>query len=246
MIRTRRPAIPAILGGLFVAAALLVPTAPAAAAGAAPSDTVYSLLNDARWADGQRGLLRNAALDQVAADWAASLAAAGTLSHNPDYASQIPGGWSTAGENVAQGHPDAGSMHAGWMASPGHRANILGAYTDVGVAFLSAGGTTWGVQVFAAYPGHVGPAAPGAVSGSQVAESPPPGEPAQAEVSTPESSPTPTVTSSPESSEPPAAVAVSRDDAEGAATRWWIAVLAGVVALAGAAFWWIRRRRATS
>jgi hypothetical protein len=220
VIRTRQPLLHVALGSLLVAAALLLPAAPAAAA---ESDTVYSLLNDARWADGQQGLLRNAALDQVAADWASTLAAAGTLSHNPDYANQIPDGWTTAGENVAQGHPDAGAMHAGWMASPGHRANILGSYTDVGIAFLSAGGTTWGVQVFAAYPGHVGPAAPaaGAVSGSQVAESPSPGESAQAEVSTGEVG----------------------DDSP---ARWWIAVLAGVVALAGAGFWWLRRRRATS
>lgn len=206
-------------GGLLAVAALLLPAAPAMAA---EPDTVYSLLNDARWADGQAGLLRNASLDQVAADWAANLAASGTLSHNPDYASQIPAGWTNAGENVAQGQPDAGSMHAAWMASAGHRANILGSYTDVGIAFLSAGGTTWGVQVFATYPGHAGPAAPssGEVSGSQIAESPAPGETAAAEVSA--EAPTP------------------------APDRWWVVALASAVAAAGAAFWLIRRRRATS
>jgi hypothetical protein len=184
MIRRRVSALPAaVTAGLLAVAALLVPAAPAAAA---ESDTVYSLLNDSRWANGQAGLLRNASLDQVAADWAAGLAASGTLAHNPDYAAQIPGGWSNAGENVAQGQPDAGSMHAAWMASPGHRANILGDYTDVGIAFLAAGGTTWGVQVFASYPGHAGPAAPvsGAVSGSQVAQSPAPGDAADARIQT--------------------------------------------------------------
>jgi hypothetical protein len=241
VIRTRLPALHAALVGLLIAAGFLLTAAPVAAA---ESDTVYSLLNDARWADGKRGVVRNAALDRVAADWASKLAAAGTLSHNPAYASQIPAGWTSAGENVAQGHPDAGSMHAGWMASPGHRANILGSYTDVGIAFLSAGGTTWGVQVFAAYPGHVGPAAPaaGAVSGSQVAESPAPGESPRAEVSTAE----PTLAPSPETTDATEAVAVGQEPDAGSPARWWIAVLAGVVALAGATFWWMRRRRITS
>ena len=215
MILRRQSSRPAVLiAGLVAVAALLLPAAPAAAA---EPDTVYSLLNDARWADGQAGLVRNTALDQVAADWAAKLAASGTLSHSPDYASQIPAGWSNAGENVAQGQPDAGSMHAAWMASPGHRANILGSYTDVGIAFLSAGGTTWGVQVFATYPGHSGPAAPaaGAVSGSQVAETPAAGEAAHAEITS------------------------------GDPTPWWILAVAVAVGAAGTAFW-MRRRRATS
>lgn len=212
MLPRRKSSFPAALaGGLLAVAALL---APAASAAAAEPDSIYSLLNDARWADGQAGLLRNADLDQVAANWAAKLAASGTLSHNPDYASQIPAGWSNAGENVAQGQPDAGTMHAAWMASPGHRANILGSYTDVGIAFLSAGGTTWGVQVFATYPGHTGPAAPagGAVSGSQVEESPAAGEAPHAEITSGEPAP------------------------------WWILAAAGGVGLAGAAFWMLRRR----
>lgn len=96
--------------------------------------------------------MRNGALDQVAAAWATQLAASGVLAHNPNYPAQIPAGWSRAGENVARGQVDANQMHAEWMASPGHRANILGDYTAVGVAFLVAGGTTWGVQVFASYP----------------------------------------------------------------------------------------------
>ena len=222
-------------------AALLLPAAPAAAA---EPDTIHSLLNDARWADGQAGLVRNSALDQVAANWAAKLAASGTLSHNPDYAAQIPSGWSNAGENVAQGQPDAGVMHAAWMASPGHRANILGSYTDVGIAFLASGGTTWGVQVFATYPGHVGPAAPGAVSGSQVSESPAPGEPAEAEIVTEAPTPSPTVAASSEHRDVTDTVASSRGDAVG--PPWWIAALTVMVGLAGAAFWLLRRRRTTS
>jgi len=131
-------------------------------ASAAEADTLHSLVNQARAANGLGALSRNGAMDAVAVNWANQLAANGTLSHNPSYSSQIPGGWSAAAENVAQGHPTANSMHDGWMASSGHRANILGNYTAVGIAFVAAGGTTWGVQVFARYGAAVPPPAPAA------------------------------------------------------------------------------------
>ena len=41
------------------------------------------------------------------------------MQHNPDYSSQIPGGWTAAAENVAQGQPTAAQMNADWMNSPG-------------------------------------------------------------------------------------------------------------------------------
>ncbi len=144
---------------LLAASALLIPTASAAAA---PADDIYSLVNQARAANGQNTLARNGSLDQVAAAWAQQLAASGVLAHNPNYPAQIPAGWSRAGENVARGQVDANQMHNEWMASSGHRANILGDYTDVGVAFLVAGGTTWGVQVFANYPVAAAAAPPAA------------------------------------------------------------------------------------
>ncbi|MGA7148312.1 MAG: CAP domain-containing protein, partial [Microbacterium sp.] len=86
------------------------------------------------------------------------MAAHGSLSHNPSVGQQIPGGWSRWGENVAQGYGNGAAVHNGWMNSSGHRANILGGFTDVGVALIQAGGTTWAVQVFAAYAGSGLPA----------------------------------------------------------------------------------------
>nr|WP_290427326.1 CAP domain-containing protein [Microbacterium elymi] len=90
------------------------------------------------------------ALDAVAARWAQHMVDAGTISHNPNLAAQAPGGWLRLGENVAMGYgPEA--MERAWMASPDHRANILGDYTAFGVAYLIVGSSTWGVQVFAKY-----------------------------------------------------------------------------------------------
>lgn len=132
----------------------------AAPASAAPVDTIYSLVNQARAAVGLRGLLRNASMDAVAAAWANRMGADGALAHNPDFSAQIPAGWNRAGENVAEGHPTPQAMFDGWMRSAGHRANILGDYTDIGIAFVTVNGRTWGVQDFGKYPGHVGPPAP--------------------------------------------------------------------------------------
>jgi len=42
-------------------------------------------------------------------------------------------------------------MHDGWMKSSRHQANILDDYTDVGIVFVTSGGTTSGVEVFARY-----------------------------------------------------------------------------------------------
>ncbi|MGB3911766.1 MAG: CAP domain-containing protein [Pseudolysinimonas sp.] len=148
---------------LLATSALLI---PATSAAAAPADDIYSLVNQTRAANGQNTLTRDGSLDQVATAWAAQLAASGVLAHNPSYSTQIPAGWSRAGENVARGQADANQMHVEWMESPGHRANILGDYMAVGVAFLVAGGTTWGVQVFANYPvaAVAAPAAPAPVA----------------------------------------------------------------------------------
>lgn len=148
-----------VLGALL---GILLALGAAAPAQADDEGTIGALVDQARWDAGLNGLNRNAQMDAVALGWARQLAANGTLSHNPDYASQIPAGWTGAAENVAQGYPTAQAVHDGWMNSAGHRANILGGYTDIGIALIDAGGSTWAVEVFGAYPGSVGPAAPAA------------------------------------------------------------------------------------
>lgn len=187
-----------IASGFFalLLAIFLVPVAAAAPASAAEADTIHGLVNQARWDNGQQGLIRNADMDAVALAWAKKMAASSTMSHNPDYSTQIPAGWRSAGENVAQGYRTAQAMHDGWMASQGHRENILGAFTDIGIAFYSSGGTTWGVQVFATYPGHTGPSAPAAAAPEPKAE--PADDPS--ETATPTPTATPSASDSAESS----------------------------------------------
>ncbi len=144
----------ALASALVAVSAAMLVSAPAASA--SPADTITDLANEARAAAGTAPLARNANLASVARAWARRMAADGRLWHTPDLANQIPSGWRRIGENVAQGYRTGAQMHSGWMGSSGHRANILGDFTDIGVAFLESGGTTWGVQVFASYPNGSG------------------------------------------------------------------------------------------
>ncbi|MCR3757750.1 CAP domain-containing protein [Clostridium felsineum] len=58
--------------------------------------------------------------------------------------------YAAAGENIAYGYTNAGSVMNGWMNSPGHRANILGkSYREIGVgAVKSSSGKIYWTQVF--------------------------------------------------------------------------------------------------
>ena len=58
--------------------------------------------------------------------------------------------FTTAGENIAFNYPTTDAVMTGWMNSPGHRANILGAdYTEIGVGIsYDAAGMPYYCQVF--------------------------------------------------------------------------------------------------
>ena len=59
-------------------------------------------------------------------------------------------GWSSLAENVAMGYTNVESVMAGWMASDGHRRNILSASVDVGVGLAyGVDGRPYWTQVFA-------------------------------------------------------------------------------------------------
>jgi uncharacterized protein YkwD len=133
-------------------AAFSVGFAGVQSASASDGDTLISLANQNRAQAGLGPLRHNTAMDAVAMRWAQQMAAANTMSHNPGYSTQIPAGWRRAGENVAEGQLTPADMEAAWWASPGHHANIVGDYTDIGAAFFTdSTGQTWGVQNFAKY-----------------------------------------------------------------------------------------------
>lgn len=258
----RQRSLAAVVTGILLAALVALGGAPAPAS-AYDEGTIVALANDARAANGLGGLVRNGALDSVALNWANQMAASGTLSHNPSVGQQIPGGWTRWGENVAQGYGSGSAVHQGWMNSSGHRANILGSFTDIGVALIEAGGTTWAVQVFAAYPGSGAPApAPAPAQPAPAAPAPAQPAPVQSEPQAPEppaatdapvsAAPSPTSSPSPEtapslratpSSSHTAAARSATEDLGGSvvatalSTPWWpwLVALLALGLLAGTA-----------
>jgi hypothetical protein len=151
-LRATRPGLISVLTALVLALFISMVSAPASAS-AAESDvsTILTNTNAARTSAGLPALKRNAAMDAVALAWAKKMAAAGTMSHNPSYSTQIPSGWTRASENVAYGYK-SNTVVSGWLNSPGHRANIMGDVTDVGIGyFVDAKGVAWSVQNFAKY-----------------------------------------------------------------------------------------------
>lgn len=160
---------------------LMVGGAPAFAY-SAPNGDVQRILEDtnaARASNGLPALVLNEQMTSVAQNWSQQQASEGKMYHNPNYSTQISGGWSGAAENVAYGYAVA-DVTTGWMNSEGHRKNILGDYNSIGIGVKDG----YYTQVFAKYPNTSTP--------TQPAPSPEQPEPQpQPEVAQPEAKPEP-------------------------------------------------------
>ncbi|WP_062203014.1 S-layer homology domain-containing protein [Demequina salsinemoris] len=138
------------------------------------SDVIVRLTNNIREGEGKSELAVKSGLTGVADRWSEKqlvrvvaawekYLAGGTLSvpleHNPNYSSQIPSGWTSAGENVgwACGYSSAKeaakAIERAWKNSPAHLENILGGYTHIGVgfAFDTETGCAFSTQNFGKY-----------------------------------------------------------------------------------------------
>ena len=152
--RASRPPVLAPVAAAPVAAAPVAAPVVAAPVVAAPEPTyesrVLAATNVERVRAGLRPLTASSCATGYAERWAGVLAQAGALSHQS--LSRVLTGCSASsvGENVAYGNVTPEQMVGMWMASPGHRANLLNAsFTHLGVGALTqAGGRTYGVQVF--------------------------------------------------------------------------------------------------
>lgn len=131
-------------------AASVLPTSALAAVDPVSAETQFvGLINQERTARGLQPLAVHADLVTAARDQASAIDAAGYLFHNPDLGS-VTDGWTKLGENVGYGGSVTG-LHAAFMNSPDHRANILDpAYTHVGVGVVVDGSTLWVAEVFMA------------------------------------------------------------------------------------------------
>jgi hypothetical protein len=79
--------------------------------------------------------------------WSLHMQEQDLLSHNPNLAA-VNEIWDELGENVGVG-TSISTLHTAFMASPGHRANILGDYDYVGIAVVEERSTKlWITVVF--------------------------------------------------------------------------------------------------
>jgi uncharacterized protein YkwD len=143
----------------FVAFVLLgLLSLPISTAAAAPANAnsyvarVLELTNDERANAGLPPLELSPALEDSAQTYSDVLASSGCFAHTcgptPDFVDRDAAAgytdWSSIGENIAAGYPTPEAVVAGWMASPGHRANILSPnYTEIGIG-VAEGGATYG------------------------------------------------------------------------------------------------------
>ncbi|MEV6613237.1 CAP domain-containing protein [Streptomyces sp. NPDC051051] len=126
--------------------ATTTPAATATPASAAVT-RVVALVNSERAKAGCSPVTLNAKLSQAAQAHSADMASHNTMSHTGSDGSD-PGQritrvgylWSTYGENVAYGYSTPEQVMAGWMASAGHKRNILDCgYKEIGVGVAQPG-----------------------------------------------------------------------------------------------------------
>jgi uncharacterized protein YkwD len=147
----RRVARCAVWGVAAATGLALAGPAPTADAATSPAETlrhaVIALVNTARAANGCPALRETAALDRSATAHARDMSANDYFSHSSrdgttwysrvkSFGVKYPGG-----ENIAMGFTSPTSVMQAWLASPGHRANILDCqFKTIGVGGVSAGG----------------------------------------------------------------------------------------------------------
>ena len=146
--RLSQRAIALLTSFALVLAVFVLGAATAQPAGATSTESaVTSKINSARVNHGRHRLTTRSDLVAVARGQARRMAARNVLYHNPSLAQQVRN-FRWVGENVGYG-PSVAVVHSAFMASPGHKANLLDRdYTEVGVGAVWANGRVWIAEVF--------------------------------------------------------------------------------------------------
>ena len=133
----------AALIGILLLGSVIAMGRPADA-GAAPAgaeSAFVAQINALRASRGVAPLRVYGELNGVAQAWADNMAAAGSISHNGAYASQVSAPWVKLGENVGVG-PDVESLMRAFINSPAHLRNLIDPdfnYIGVGVSYGADG-----------------------------------------------------------------------------------------------------------
>ena len=122
----------------------------------AKAEQLFAMANSTRAQEGRGHLKWDQALADAALKHCMRMAAEGPISHRYSGESDLTARAADAGahfslieENIAVG-PYPGSIHQGWLDSPGHRANLLNPDIDrVGIAVVAARGVLFAVADYA-------------------------------------------------------------------------------------------------
>jgi len=127
-----------------IAVALLLASGAAPGFAGGAEDQVLSLINKARAAKGCGALVMNDKLSAAARGHASAMAKQNFFSHTGKDGSRFSGrikaqgySYQTAAENIGAGYKSPEAAVKGWMASSGHRRNILNCrMTETGIAMV--------------------------------------------------------------------------------------------------------------
>ena len=111
-----------------------------------PEQHLLELTNDSRAAAGLPDLVWHGDLADDAEAQAQRMADSDQLYHIPDLAS-VTTGWASLGENVGFGG-SVDAVHDAFMASTGHKDNVLGGWDSIGVGVVTDGGVVWISVIF--------------------------------------------------------------------------------------------------
>ena len=144
--RARRTRLLVVLAMLATSLALLAsPPAAHATADSAKEAEFVAMINVERAKHDLPALIVRDDLREVARSHSRRMASASRLHHNPNLSQEITN-WQVVAENVGRG-PTVGSLHRAFMASDGHRANILNdRVTEVGIGVEVRDGQIWVTQ----------------------------------------------------------------------------------------------------
>jgi uncharacterized protein YkwD len=121
-------------------------SAPTAAVAPAVAVEIQRILDDTnafRARYGRAPLTLDPQISSVAQNWTNYMASSCTFDHNPSFSTQMRAGWTAAAENIAAGQQYT-DVVAAWINSPGHRANLLGDYTHIGIGYVGASSCPYG------------------------------------------------------------------------------------------------------
>lgn len=136
--RRRFGLIPVVIAGALLLASCMN----------ADQQSAFDLVNAARASQSTPALQHDQTAQNKAQAWAEHLAQINKLQHS-NLASGMDNQWKRLGENVGYSTSSISRVHEQFMASSGHRSNILDRrFTHLGIGVAHANGRTFVVQMF--------------------------------------------------------------------------------------------------